>query len=712
MIFAVKAYMGERSLREQFKARHAIDEAKSRIEDILDTLKQTSRGVYIKTDEKGKTKQYKSKKQAKEHGFSEETRLNSVFLSLSIFLLARPICRLRPALSPLKDAVTPKPESIVGNACGSDTVGKAEDLLKMGQGNGDQQLSSFGQSGKADRLFAIFERYVKDARKQGTDLVEIADLCKFLAGKNQAARSADATAPLLVIINDVGSQKKPANERYRLQAFGLKLGESGETMMLGCPNRSWMSSNVFPRAPVLCRSSAEFGALFRRYCDESEMQIQHHYHRATLVQSDLIGFTRMASLKPPEAVVKAVSVPSLGWPGCRREVSRAERRSSGVCAELQPADLFGLFDGLADEYGIYKVETVGDAYIAGQAEPPLTLDNYPPNVIRFGLKMIGDSDETIGVRVGVHSGECIGGIVGIDKQRYHLFGQLIHQLELLEPPGLVSSSCKAAVEAAWASDTHTHREENLSVSSCLRFDFVERPEKHLVTSKGEVHQYAEVGGHLCELGPVHAWSKVTYRAGGPESRALPLRRLSGEDRASGQLFSANAMKKSGKKGQNQNDLREWLCQRLVVEAVRLRFSARGEAHDGWSDPVWPGHLRVEWSGMKWIDVVGWADSAREAVTITTLTIMVEPSRWQDRCEEAGMEGKCLGEMLRGGGPVPGRGPVFSPKITMDMEKGVLGVKMFDLGSSSAHAIGNLRLQVLQEVLTITRHGIAEEELGT
>ncbi|CAK9086727.1 unnamed protein product [Durusdinium trenchii] len=224
--------------------------------------------------------------------------------------------------------------------------------------------------------------------------------------------------------------------------------------------------------------------------------LSHHYHRATLVQSDLIGFTRMASLKPPEAVVKAVS------------------------------DLFGLFDGLADEYGIYKVETVGDAYIAGQAEPPLTLDNYPPNVIRFGLKMIGatkkwsseawrkwswrvapwplwplasDSDETIGVRVGVHSGECIGGIVGIDKQRYHLFGQLIHQLELLESTapenGLqVSSSCKAAVEAAWASDTHTHREENLSVSSCLRFDFVERPEKHLVTSKGEVHQYAEVGG--------------------------------------------------------------------------------------------------------------------------------------------------------------------------------------------------------------------------
>ena len=30
----------------------------------------------------------------------------------------------------------------------------------------------------------------------------------------------------------------------------------------------------------------------------------------------------------------------------------------------------------------HEVETVGDAYIAGQAEPPLTLDNYPPNAPR------------------------------------------------------------------------------------------------------------------------------------------------------------------------------------------------------------------------------------------------------------------------------------------------------------------------------------------
>ena len=32
-------------------------------------------------------------------------------------------------------------------------------------------------------------------------------------------------------------------------------------------------------------------------------------------------------------------------------------------------------------------------------------------------------------------GQCIGGIVGMDMQRYHLFGKLIHELQLLESPG-------------------------------------------------------------------------------------------------------------------------------------------------------------------------------------------------------------------------------------------------------------------------------------
>eukprot|EP00930_Biecheleria_cincta_P033766 TRINITY_DN23384_c0_g1_i1.p1 TRINITY_DN23384_c0_g1~~TRINITY_DN23384_c0_g1_i1.p1 ORF type:complete len:1191 (-),score=182.40 TRINITY_DN23384_c0_g1_i1:314-3379(-) len=62
------------------------------------------------------------------------------------------------------------------------------------------------------------------------------------------------------------------------------------------------------------------------------------------------------------------------------------------------------------------------------------------------------------------------------------------------------------------------------------------------------------------------------------------------------------------------DLSSWLCTRLVVEAVRLRFSGR------WRSGVIPCNFHSY-------------DSIREAVAMTTLTIMTEPTRWEMTCED-------------------------------------------------------------------------------
>merc|ERR1719163_595409 len=67
----------------------------------------------------------------------------------------------------------------------------------------------------------------------------------------------------------------------------------------------------------------------------------HHYQHSTIAQSDLCGFTQLSSTRTPLEVVDFIG------------------------------DLFGLFDVLTDKYGVYKVETVGDAYVAGQADKPL-----------------------------------------------------------------------------------------------------------------------------------------------------------------------------------------------------------------------------------------------------------------------------------------------------------------------------------------------------
>lgn len=237
----------------------------------------------------------------------------------------------------------------------------------------------------------------------------------------------------------------------------------------------------------------------------------HEYQHATIAQSDLCGFTKLASTKSPQEVVELIG------------------------------EIFGAFDALTDTHDVYKVETVGDAYIAGLAESTLTANKSPASVIRFGLDMAKAVDGwaklnkvSVRCRVGIHHGACIGGIVGNDMQRYHLFGDLMTGLEVLEstaPMGAVqvSSACKSAVEEFFNSQkekrttwTASECEESNAIASpsttssliCtssekigggedqdgveeLKLDsfvFDERTEPELLTSKGEVHEYAEVGG--------------------------------------------------------------------------------------------------------------------------------------------------------------------------------------------------------------------------
>uniref|UniRef100_A0A6U6K5V0 Guanylate cyclase domain-containing protein n=1 Tax=Zooxanthella nutricula TaxID=1333877 RepID=A0A6U6K5V0_9DINO len=203
----------------------------------------------------------------------------------------------------------------------------------------------------------------------------------------------------------------------------------------------------------------------------------HPFRRATIAQSDLVGFTKLSATKKPREVVDMMS------------------------------DLFGRFDDLTDRRDIWKVETVGDAYIAGQADPQMTQHHSAINVVLFARDMVSAVDAwahergfSVRCRVGVHFGRCIGGIVGKSRQRYHLFGHLIRVLEVLEATCFegrvqVSQACRNEVlrqlrdekpqEAAEIDDP-----ENWEVREPTA-------EGELVTSKGEVHYFEEVDGAPC-----------------------------------------------------------------------------------------------------------------------------------------------------------------------------------------------------------------------
>lgn len=195
----------------------------------------------------------------------------------------------------------------------------------------------------------------------------------------------------------------------------------------------------------------------------------HPYKCCTVVQSDLSGFTALASTRKPAEVVELVS------------------------------DLFGRFDVDADRRGVWKVETVGDAYIAAAAEAPLTASCLAINVVAFGQDMIRQVHAwaisnriRVTCRVGCHHGECIGGIASSHMRRYHLFGDLMGVVEVLESTGLlsrvqISVACMRKVEHELLTEGPLECEMEIR-------GFRLREDDVLKTSKGDEHSYDEVGG--------------------------------------------------------------------------------------------------------------------------------------------------------------------------------------------------------------------------
>lgn len=131
----------------------------------------------------------------------------------------------------------------------------------------------------------------------------------------------------------------------------------------------------------------------------------------SILFSDLVGFTRYASTITARNLVNFLN------------------------------DLYHTFDRLCDAVEAYKVETIGDAYFvsAGCPEPN---DQHAHCLVRLALMMIAEcqridleNGQHPNIRVGVHSGSVMAGVVGKKMPRYHLFGRTVTIAERMESTG-------------------------------------------------------------------------------------------------------------------------------------------------------------------------------------------------------------------------------------------------------------------------------------
>jgi adenylate cyclase len=122
-------------------------------------------------------------------------------------------------------------------------------------------------------------------------------------------------------------------------------------------------------------------------------------------------------------------------------------------AELVQAldDLFCRFDALADSYGLEKIKTIGDAYMA-VAGVPTPRPDHADAAAQMAIAILDElresrwpSDDPIAVRVGMASGPAVAGVIGQRKFAYDLWGDTVNLASRLEShaqPGriLVSES--------------------------------------------------------------------------------------------------------------------------------------------------------------------------------------------------------------------------------------------------------------------------------
>lgn len=111
--------------------------------------------------------------------------------------------------------------------------------------------------------------------------------------------------------------------------------------------------------------------------------------------------------------------------------------SQALVEELH--NCFKAFDEIMEKYGIEKIKTIGDAYLAVCGLP--TADEHHAEKVVQAAKEILEftyqrraqlGDKTFDIRIGIHSGEVVAGIVGVKKFAYDIWGDTVNTAARME----------------------------------------------------------------------------------------------------------------------------------------------------------------------------------------------------------------------------------------------------------------------------------------
>lgn len=146
----------------------------------------------------------------------------------------------------------------------------------------------------------------------------------------------------------------------------------------------------------------------------NEKNIADEINSATIIFLDISNFTEYSNNKNPKEIVKMLN------------------------------EVYSKIDQIADKYGLEKIKTIGDSYMAASGVPvenknhAINAAHFALNVLQMITKYQTEEGNSINVRIGIDCGKIVAGVIGKNKMAYDIWGDTVNTASRLESFGTIN----------------------------------------------------------------------------------------------------------------------------------------------------------------------------------------------------------------------------------------------------------------------------------
>jgi class 3 adenylate cyclase len=193
------------------------------------------------------------------------------------------------------------------------------------------------------------------------------------------------------------------------------------------------------------------------------------YRHCTIMFTDVVNFSRLAFHLDPVTLIRKLD------------------------------SYFSLYDSIIDEYGIEKIKTIGDSYMCA-AGLPVKRESHSVDCCLAALNLLHRMDEQRTeenliddidvnnwlIRIGIHSGPCISGVVGFKKYTFDIWGDSVNiaaRMQKASDPGKINISEKSYKEVKDWFDCSYRGKQEIKHIGMINMYFLNRLKKRYSEDK-------------------------------------------------------------------------------------------------------------------------------------------------------------------------------------------------------------------------------------